>query len=335
MSQAISALPIVVQMFSMSVPQTLDVAPTALSGAAIAQIDPNALLLHPGEPGEILVSLENPSDRTIQVRIEVDGTYPPGVCLACLEAIEPLAAKKKQESTLRFKVQDDFFERQDRLSQERPRLQLNYQIQIYVYEDQRLLGYGVFSLFVRPRSFYQNFLPAVYREIDFVERFVSIFEQTFDPYVQAIDTLWAYLDPLTAPESLLPFLAHWVAWRSEPNWPIEQQRQLIRKAIQLYQWHGTRRGLRLYLHLYTGLPLSEEHINIEEIFEGGLTFGRCHLGQDSMIGGGQPYHFIVRLRSEYPDQLIDEPLVRTVIDREKPPFCTYDLSIETSDSLPS
>jgi hypothetical protein len=50
------------------------------------------------------------------------------------------------------------------------------------------------------------------------------------------------------------------------------------------------------------------------------------MGQDSMIGGGRPYHFIVRLRPDQPDQ-IDEQLVRDIIEREKPAFCTYELDL--------
>jgi len=137
---------------------------------------------------------------------------------------------------------------------------------------------------------------------------------------------------LTAPEALLPFLAHWVAWPIDRRWDVKQQRRLIRNAVELYRWHGTRRGLRFYLHLYTELPLDEDlpedekHISIEEIFTRGFVMGETLIGTDSMLGGGRPFHFIVRLRPE-PDKRIDEGLVRGIIDREKPAFCTYDLLI--------
>ena len=74
--------------------------------------------------------------------------------------------------------------------------------------------------------------------------------------------------------------------------------------------------------------LDDDHIRIDEVFGGGFTFGDCHLGEDSMLGGGRPYHFVVCLRPEPTNQSIDESLVRTVIEREKPPFCTYDLDID-------
>ncbi len=119
-----------------------------------------------------------------------------------------------------------------------------------------------------------------------------------------MDLLWAYLDPLTAPESLLPFLAHWVAWPINHRWSVEQQRHLIRSAVEIYRWRGTKRGLRLYIHLYTNLPLDDQitsetdkHISIQEISGQGLVLGDTRLGEDAMIGGGRPFHFIVRLRS--------------------------------------
>ena len=246
-----------------------------------------------------------------------------------------LASQAKEDVALVFTAPFDFFEHQDSL-ETGARLQLNYQCEIEVSEVReggaRSISYQVFTLHVRPRVAYLDFLPAFYAETDFFERFLAIIEQTFDPYVQTIETLWAYLDPLTAPESMLPFLAHWVAWKLEPDWDIEQQRHLIRDAIELYRWHGTRRGLQHYLSLYTGLPCNDDHVAIEEAFSGGFTFGNCQLGQSAMIGGGRPFHFVVRLRPERSDQTIDESLVRMVIEREKPPFCTYDLSIETQQS---
>jgi hypothetical protein len=115
-----------------------------------------------------------------------------------------------------------------------------------------------------------------------------------------------------------------------------KQRQLIRHAMELYQWRGTKRGLRLYLHLYTDLPLDDDipdetdkHISITELASSGFALDNSILGDGAMLGGGKPYHFLVRLRQQEPDQ-IDEDLVRQIIDREKPAFCTYDLAISAS-----
>lgn len=340
MTQAGSRPTLAVQLISMQSPEAANSAASALSGSGTHERAANDLLLHPGEPGEMLVKLENSGDRSVRWQMVVQGDFPSDWCDWHQEQPKELAPNQKEDITLRFRVPDTFFEDRWSLSRDRPRLQVDYQSQIYVYTaegTQQPIGYQVFNLCVRPRSSYINFLPALYRHVDFVRRFVTIFEQAYDPAVQTVDVLWAYLDPLTAPEALLPFLAHWVAWPLDSRWELKQQRRLIRNAIALYRWHGTRRGLRFYLHLYTGLPLDDDlpeaqkHISIEEIYSTGFVVGTTSLGQDSMLGGGRPYHFLVRLRCDRPDQ-VDERLVRDIIEREKPAFCTYELEIIVPDS---
>ncbi|KAM3101404.1 phage tail protein [Phormidesmis sp. 146-12] len=185
------------------------------------------------------------------------------------------------------------------------------------------------------RSLYLDFLPEIYQEIDLVNRLLMIFEEAFEPSVQTLDTLWAYLDPLTAPDAMLPFLAHWVGWSFDIPFDPEQQRRLIRQAIELYRWRGTRRGLRLYLHLVTKLPLDDhltraedepkKHISIQTDRSQGFVIGGC-IGSKNLLGEGNPYHFVVHLRCDNTGQ-INESLVRQVIEQEKPAFCTYDLFI--------
>lgn len=296
----------------------------------------NNLLLLPGETSEMLIELENLSDRPITWRLEITGEYPQNWCNWQQETALEIPPLSKQDESLYFQIPADFFENQFALNQRRSRLQLNYEAQISIYTEtnnqRQLIAYRVFNLCVRPNTTYLNFLPTIYREIDFVGRFIGIFEQAFDPVLQIQKVLWSYLDPLTAPEAMLPFLAQWVAWPIDNHWDIQQQRRLIRNAIELYRWHGTRFGLRFYLHLYTGLPLDEhlpeveKHIGIEEIFSGGFILGKTTIGVDSMLGGGCPFHFIITLRPD-PDQEIDEQIVREIIDQQKPAFCTYDLDI--------
>jgi phage tail-like protein len=255
-----------------------------------------------------------------------------------------LHPRGQMEAVLYFYPPTDCFESEEAL---RPgeSLKLDYQGRIYVYYGQQetersgdppevlpSMESADFNLYVRPRSLYQDFLPEIYREVDFIGRLLKIFEQAFEPAVQALDVLWAYLDPLTAPETLLPFLAYWVGWPLTPSLSLSRQRYLICQAMELYRWRGTRRGLRLYLHLYTDLPLDEhlpeedKHISIQEVFGRGFLLGETHLNQGSTIGGGQLYHFIVLLRPDNPGQL-DERLVRQIIEQEKPAFCTYELYI--------
>lgn len=250
------------------------------------------------------------------------------------EGIE-VPAKASWRGELVFSVPNNFFEdRQAITPSKQERLNLNLHASLCVYAHRsikrrpvlQLMEQADFNLYVRPHSNYVNFLPILYREVDFINRFVAIFEQAFEPVVNSFSSMWANLDPLTSPQALLPFLAHWVAWPDEPHWSLNHQRRLIRRAVEIYRWRGTRKGLRLYLHLYTGLPETERHISITEPFGQGMVLGNSRLGEDTVLGGGNPYHFVVRLRSDR-NMKIDEQLVRRIIDSEKPAFCTYELII--------
>jgi phage tail-like protein len=294
-----------------------------------------SLLLHPGERGAIALYINNPRQAPFRWTAEISGDVPPAWrCWASQETVvEP---QQSFEQYLEFLVPDNFFEQPAAGAGDR--WKLNYSCTLEVYElgqsangqpARRCVATQAFAVQVRPPTPYLKFLPAFYRENDLIGRFLALIEQAFDPTVQTLDTLWAYLDPLTAPEALLPFLAQWVGWPLDQRWNLKQQRHLIRNAITLYRWHGTRHGLRFYLHLYTGLPLDdhlpevEKHIQIEEVFGYGMVLGSAMLGHDALLGGGRPFHFVVRLRGDR--QHIDTALVHQIIQQQKPAFCTYDL----------
>lgn len=295
------------------------------------------VVVYPREPSEIVLQLENLGSRNLRLNVQIEGNFPPDWYRIGMEGYD-LAPRSRMDVALYFQIPGDFFENQGSLPPGQS-LVLDYNCRLLVYHVEEsggrlLIETAGLNLYIRPRSLYLDFLPSLYREVDFIGRFLKIFEQTFEPAVQTLDNLWAYLDPITAPQSMLPFLAYWVAWPMDSRWTVERQRYLIRSAVELYRWRGTRRGLRLYIHLYTNLNLDEhlpseanKHIGIEEISGQGFVLGDTRIGQDAMIGGGRPYHFIVRLRPDYPDQ-VDEQLVRQIIDQEKPAFCTYELYIE-------
>jgi phage tail-like protein len=303
------------------------------------------LLLRPGEPSEFVVQLRHLGDRPMQLELQVEGDFPLDWCRIGMEGSELLPGQS-MEAVLYFQIPADWFEAdRSAMSAQNTRAHNIDRVGrlcvtwIEVETGRRQIEWADFRLGIRPRSLYLNFLPAIYQEVDFVGRFLKIFEESFEPAVQTLDSLWAYLDPLTAPETLLPFLAHWVAW--EPNLYLspDRQRHLIRNAIEIYRWRGTKHGLRFYLHLATGLPIDEDlpeaekHISILESFGRGLVLGSAELGTNALIGGGKAFHFKVRLTVPPPapksNYYVDEQLVRQVIEQEKPAFCTYDLQIDT------
>lgn len=321
-------------------------------GETASQIN---LRLSPEEPSELLVQIYNQSDRNLRLAMRVTGDFPPQWCDVHTEG-EWLPAQQGMDGVLYFRLPKDFFESHQAL-QPRQALKLNYRGRIQIYrltedtalnEDSSsnpelterqngpqsnqgsLISSADFQLNVRPHSLYPSFLPEIYQEVDFIGRFLAIFEQAFEPAVNQLQSLWAYLDPLTAPEGMLPFLAHWVGWPDDIHWGVDRQRRLIRQAMEIYQWRGTRKGLRLYLQLYTDLP--DDQIQIIESFTQGFVLGgETSLGVTTLIGGGQPFHFTVRLQSHEP---LEEALIRKIIDQEKPAFCTYDLDLLPLNSHP-
>ncbi|MCA6611067.1 MAG: phage tail protein [Pseudanabaena sp. M158S2SP1A06QC] len=314
---------------------------------------PCNLLIHPNEPSEIVVKLKNSSNRTLLTDLRVEGNFPEGWCQIGMEGNE-LPPYEEMEAVLYFLIPADFFERQDAIAPNQT-LTINYHgiLQVYggytqspdpnenadislttstLVSHLELFDLESFRLYVRPTSLYLDFLPDVYREVDFVGRLLKIFEECFEPDVQISDALWAYLDPMLSPETMLPFLAHWVGWELTPAIDMQRQRYLIKQAMQIYRWRGTSRGLRFYIHLFTGLPLdehlpeSEKHISVFEVTGRGFVLGAAQIGINTSAGGRRPFHFIVRIRNDSQNRL-DLALIHQIIEREKPAFCTYDLEI--------
>lgn len=293
------------------------------------------LLLHPGEFSELVVRIQNQWHAPLQLQFTVIGDMPSDWWQLRTEGTS-LPLSHQMEAVLYFAIAPDFFERPFSPDQLPLRLDYNGQLKVTAITPRGDSEEHIrpFQVWVRPSSLYLNFLPDIYRRIDIVGRFLKIFETTFEPTVDILDHLWAYLDPLTAPQSMLPFLAHWVGWDFQGPLSLEQQRTLIRYAMEIYRWRGTRRGLRFYLHLASGLPLddhlpneAQKSIGIHETFSDGYVLGQTHMGRSTILGGHRPCHFSVRLRPP-PDYPLDEALLRTIIEQEKPAFCSYELLIE-------
>jgi phage tail-like protein len=298
-----------------------------------------ALLLVPGVEREIWLQVENTTGENLQWEVDITGDFPSQWCQGF--AYHPAISRNiipgdKKFTNLYFQVPIDFFESNNALNNKNQRLQLNYQAEIYIYGEyageKQLIAYQHFYIFVRPHTSYIALLPEIYHQRDFLNRLLMIFEQGYDPSIQTLANFWAYLDPLTAPKAMLSFLAKWVAWEMNSRWELKQQRRLIKNAVELYRWRGSRRGLRLYIHLFTDLPLDEDlpeaekSICIEESFSTSFVLGTANLIENPKLGGGKPFYFTVTLRPQKIED-INEALVQEVIEHAKPAFCTYRLQI--------
>lgn len=114
-----------------------------------------------------------------------------------------------------------------------------------------------------PRVSYLEYLPSVYREDyvnrDFLDRFLAIFESLFFEIDFTIDHLSRWFDASGTPPEFLEWLGSWVG-ASQETGEIEsknkaqeaKQREFISRAVSMYRYRGTRKGLENLIFLYTG-----------------------------------------------------------------------------------
>ena len=168
---------------------------------------------------------------------------------------------------------------------------------------------------------YLQYLPPIFSESPFMRRFLMIFESVLGPIEDMTDNLAYYFDPHTTPKELLPWLASWVNLVLDESWPIERRRELVRSAVQLYQWRGTRRGLGEYLRVYAGFEPQ-----IKEDY-GGMPLGRhTRLGWNTVLGGATHHTFTVTLEVDDPDS-VNISHLKTIISAEKPAHSGFRLNV--------
>jgi len=107
------------------------------------------------------------------------------------------------------------------------------------------------------RRGYLEHLPAIYRRSDAVGRnlvreLCFVFEHMFDSVERNLIDGWRFYDPHVAPPEFVEWLAGWTAFTLEFDWPETERRALVKRAVDLYRTRGTKRGLALFLKLFTG-----------------------------------------------------------------------------------
>jgi phage tail-like protein len=111
------------------------------------------------------------------------------------------------------------------------------------------------TIWVARRGYLEN-LPAIYRRSDAVGRnlvrdLCFLFEHMFDSVEVNLNDNWRFYDPHVAPPEFLNWLARWTAFTMDLDWPEPEKRALIKRAVDLYRIRGTKRGLSLFLKLFT------------------------------------------------------------------------------------
>lgn len=189
--------------------------------------------------------------------------------------------------------------------------------------------------FEHPRGTFLEMLPGIYQEAmdelrrdsddaaypPFFERFLLGFEDAYEPLRQTMAHLDSLFGPYSTPPDFLAWLAAWVCMPLNENWPEMKRRRLVREAVELWRWRGTKRGLSRYLHIYTGVVPE-----IDDQPVAGMRLGpETKLG-DTKLGDIPPHTFVVNIA--VPDlESINEEIVHDIISYEKPAHAAYALRI--------
>ncbi len=197
----------------------------------------------------------------------------------------------------------------------------------------------VATIAVAAKGRYLAHLPALYADNDLMARFLMLFESFWAPIERQIEHLPYYFDSKLTPPDFLPWLASWLDLALDPRWPEERRRELIRSAVRLYRMRGTRRGLRIFLKLYTGVePQITEHRAKNFILGAGALLGPgVALGE-----GNKPHTFTVVMRLPPIEESEEEgeehvahqerdrrQIIRDIIEAEKPAHTDYTLQLVT------
>lgn len=111
---------------------------------------------------------------------------------------------------------------------------------------------------------------------DPIRRFLFIFQHLQTRVTDRVDRLVELIDPLMTDARFLPWLASWVGFDLDGSLPVNQQRELVRRAIRLYRTRGTRRGIEEMVRVLTSAP-----VRIRERVKPAPVV----LGKNAVIGG--------------------------------------------------
>ena len=171
-------------------------------------------------------------------------------------------------------------------------------------------GYRAIAGVPTDRSTYLDNLPGIYRDNQFLGRFLLIFESILGPIERTVDNVSQYFNPDLTPPECVAWLGSWLGLVLDERWPEERRRGLISSAVELFQWRGTRRGLSEFVRLYSGIT--------PEIVEPSLS--------EVSAAPTRAFRFTLRLNVP-PGVELDRALIESIIDLEKPGFaaCTLEL----------
>ena len=167
-----------------------------------------------------------------------------------------------------------------------------------------------------PRYSLMEGVPAIFRDDDFFCRFVAGLDTVLAPTHAAIDDLAAYVDPALCPADFLSWLGGWLGLVVNERWPIQRRRVFVDRAMEVYRWRGTRRGIEQAVELYTGaVPVVQEN---------GGTWTSDYT--DDPVPGDLLPRLHVTVRTS--DRRIEEALIDRIVADVKPAHVPHTVAVE-------
>jgi hypothetical protein len=160
----------------------------------------------------------------------------------------------------------------------------------------------------------------------------------FDSVERNLIDGWRFYDPHVAPPDFLDWLARWTAFTADLDWPETEKRSLIKRAVDLYRIRGTKRGLSLFLKLFTGHePDIDENTWPFKGFrvegEGAETGARVGLDSVVLPPVDLAHCFVVTMPIKF-DEVTTDTVIRIhqIIQMEKPAHTHYYLQFTEEKS---
>lgn len=163
-------------------------------------------------------------------------------------------------------------------------------------------------------------LPALYAEVDFVQRYLDALDEVLAPVLLSLDNLPAHLHPATAPDDFLAWLASWVAVEVDEERPVTQRRAVVSGAVVRHRRRGTTEGLAAAVRVETGIE--------PEITESGAAVWSATTGTP-FPGAARPW-VTVLLRTPEPGR-IDRTRLEKLVAAEVPAHVAHRVEILAAD----
>jgi phage tail-like protein len=161
-------------------------------------------------------------------------------------------------------------------------------------------------------------MPLVYRGDPLAEQLCAAFDDVLAPIFATLDCLPAYLDPKTAPEDMLVWLAGWIGLTISGHEEATRKRELITAGASILPWRGTVRSVQEAV----AAAFNRE---TEVIESGSATWST----EPDSEPGGQPVPIlIVRVITDEGDD-IDRRRLDAIVEAVKPAHVPHRVEVVT------